>query len=196
MKPGDSAGYSRVCVDARQRLKGRRQADVLLLMSRFPERFSPEEKLAAWEDFEPLCIHDSTLSFATHALFAAQCGLSGAAKRYFDKALWLDLREVMGNTGKEGLHLACLGETYQAVVFGFAGLVDYLVKKMKREMKQPNIRVVATGGFSEIIAGEISCIDYVDKLLTPQGLKYLTDIHIGAQPSVTFTGSYRSSNTF
>ena len=28
----------------------------------------------------------------------------------------------MGNTGKEGLHLACLGETYQAVVFGFAGL--------------------------------------------------------------------------
>ena len=122
LKPDDSAAYSRVCFDALQRLKVIKQADVLLLMSRFPERFSPEEKLAAWEDFEPLCIHDSTLSFATHALFAAQCGLSGAAKRYFDKALWLDLREVMGNTGKEGLHLACLGETYQAVVFGFAGL--------------------------------------------------------------------------
>lgn len=28
----------------------------------------------------------------------------------------------MGNTGKEGLHLACFGETWQAVVFGFAGL--------------------------------------------------------------------------
>ena len=41
---------------------------------------------------------------------------------YFAKALWLDLRDVMSNTGKEGLHLACLGETYQAVVFGFAGL--------------------------------------------------------------------------
>ena len=52
---------------------------------------------------------------------------------------------------------------------------------MKREMKQPNIRVVATGGFSEIIAGEISCIDYVDKLLTLQGLKYLYDINSGAE---------------
>ena len=67
------------------------------------------------------------------------------------------------------------------LVFGFAGLVDYIVKKMKKEVKQPNIRVVATGGFSEIIAGEISCIDYVDKLLTLQGLKYLYDINSGAE---------------
>lgn len=28
----------------------------------------------------------------------------------------------MGNTGKEGLHLACLGEVWQTVVFSFAGL--------------------------------------------------------------------------
>lgn len=28
----------------------------------------------------------------------------------------------MGNTGKEGLHLACLGETWQTLAFGFAGL--------------------------------------------------------------------------
>ena len=69
-----------------------------------------------------MCIHDSTLSFATHALFAAQNGLYEDASRYFAKALWLDLRDVMSNTGKEGLHLACLGETWQTVVFGFAGL--------------------------------------------------------------------------
>ena len=41
---------------------------------------------------------------------------------YFEKAAFLDLREVMGNTGKEGLHLAGMGETWQSVVFGFAGL--------------------------------------------------------------------------
>lgn len=28
----------------------------------------------------------------------------------------------MGNTGKEWLHLACLGETWNTVIFGFAGL--------------------------------------------------------------------------
>ena len=35
------------------------------------------------------------------------------------------------------------------------------------------MKTVATGGFSEVIAKEIDCIDCVDKLLTLDGLKYL-----------------------
>lgn len=122
LKAGDEASYHKVCFDRVQRYKVIKQADVLLLMTRLPELFTPEEKAAAWEDFEPLCLHDSSLSFATHALFAAQNGPADAAERYWEKALWLDLRDIMGNTGKEGLHLACLGETWQTLVFGFAGL--------------------------------------------------------------------------
>lgn len=63
------------------------------------------------------------------------------------------------------------------IFFGFAGLVEYIVKKIKREMKSENVKVIATGGFSEVIAGEISCIDEVDKLLTLSGLKYLYDLN-------------------
>ena len=63
------------------------------------------------------------------------------------------------------------------LVFGFAGLVDYIVKKIRREMKRPDMPVVATGGISEVIAQEISCIGVVDKLLTLQGLKYLYDLN-------------------
>ena len=59
------------------------------------------------------------------------------------------------------------------IFYGFAGLVEFLVKKIKREMKCDKVKVVATGGFSEIIAKEISCIDEVDKLLTLDGLNYL-----------------------
>ena len=59
------------------------------------------------------------------------------------------------------------------IVFGFAGLVEYIVKKIKREMKCESVKVIATGGFSEVIAKEISCIDIVDKFLTLEGLKYL-----------------------
>lgn len=122
LKSGDEASYHQVCFDRLQRYQVIKQADTLLLMTRLPEQFTEEEKLAAWEDFEPLCIHDSTLSFASHALFAAQNGQAEAAEAYWRKALYLDLEEVMGNTGKEGLHLACLGEVWQTVVFGFAGL--------------------------------------------------------------------------
>lgn len=122
LKSGDEASYHQVCFDRLQRYKVIKQADALLLMTRLPEQFTREEKLAAWEDFEPLCLHDSTLSFASHALFAARNGLMGQAGAYFRKALYLDLEDIMGNTGKEGLHLACLGEVWQTVVFGFAGL--------------------------------------------------------------------------
>ncbi len=59
------------------------------------------------------------------------------------------------------------------IFYGFAGLVEYIVKKIKREIGCGNVKVVATGGFSEIIAKEIHCIDEVDKLLTLEGLKYL-----------------------
>ena len=63
------------------------------------------------------------------------------------------------------------------IVFGFAGLVEYIVKKIKKEIKTEDVTVVATGGFSEIIAKEINCIDKVDNLLTLEGLKYLYDLN-------------------
>lgn len=114
LKPDDCASYRRVCFDRLQRYKVVKQADVLLLMTRLPEEFSQEEKLEAWQDFEPICLHDSTLSFASHALFALQNGFFDKGAEYLRRALLLDLRDIMGNTGKEGLHLACMGEAWQA----------------------------------------------------------------------------------
>ena len=63
------------------------------------------------------------------------------------------------------------------IVFGFAGLVEYIVKRIKKELKNSNVKTIATGGFSTIIAKEIECIDVVDKLLTLKGLKYLYDLN-------------------
>lgn len=116
IKADEGASYHTVCFDRLQRYKVIKQADVLLLMTRLPQLFSPEEKQQAWEDFEPYCLHDSTLSFASHALFALQNGLIDPGLAYLKKALLLDLRDVMGNTGHEGLHLACMGEAWQAAL--------------------------------------------------------------------------------
>ncbi len=63
------------------------------------------------------------------------------------------------------------------IVFGFAGLVDYIVARIKKELKTEDVLTIATGGFSEIISKEVSCIDVVDKLLTLKGLKYLYDLN-------------------
>lgn len=64
------------------------------------------------------------------------------------------------------------------IVFGFAGLVEYIVKRIKKELKRDDVKTIATGGFSKVIAKEINCIDVVDKLLTLKGLKYLYDLNV------------------
>ncbi len=63
------------------------------------------------------------------------------------------------------------------IVFGFAGLVEYIVKRIKKELKTQEVTTIATGGFSNVISKEIGCIDIVDKLLTLKGLKYLYDLN-------------------
>lgn len=117
LKPDAGASYHHVCFDRLQRYKVIKQADVLLLMTRLPHLFTRQQKKEAWEDFEPICLHDSTLSFASHALFALENGFQEQGLAYLEKALLLDLRDVMGNTSHEGLHLACMGEAWQAAMF-------------------------------------------------------------------------------
>ena len=36
-----------------------------------------------------------------------------------------------------------------------------------------DVKTIASGGFSQVISKEVSCIDVVDKLLTLEGLRYL-----------------------
>ena len=63
------------------------------------------------------------------------------------------------------------------LLYGFVGLVEYLVAKTKAELKNNDCVVVATGGLGEIIAKETKCINYCDRLLTLNGLKILYDIN-------------------
>lgn len=63
------------------------------------------------------------------------------------------------------------------ILFGYIGQVEYIVKKMKQEMKKSNLTeepfVVATGGLANLIAKETDSIDKVDSELTLEGLKIL-----------------------
>lgn len=95
-----------------------------MYMALMPEEFSMEELRAAWDYYEPKTLHDSTLSYGIHAMLAARLGLEDKAVSYFEKSLFLDLKDVMSNTGREGIHAASLGATWQAMVFGFCGLSE------------------------------------------------------------------------
>ena len=114
--------YRTICFDRMQRYQVLKQADLVQLMVMFPERFTEKEKLAVWRTYEPLTVHDSSLSFGVHALLAFQLGLQEQGWDYFRRALFFDLRDELGNTGREGIHMAALGAAWQALVYGALGV--------------------------------------------------------------------------
>lgn len=61
------------------------------------------------------------------------------------------------------------------LVFGYIGMIDYMIKKMIEEMgtTKEEVKVVGTGGFSTLIASESEYICEIDKLLTLEGLKMI-----------------------
>ena len=63
------------------------------------------------------------------------------------------------------------------IIFGFAGLVDNIIKRIKKELKLQEIKVIATGGLGEIIAKQSDAISLVDRTLTLDGLKTIYDLN-------------------
>ncbi len=63
------------------------------------------------------------------------------------------------------------------LVYGFAGLVNNIIKKIKKELKVDEIKVVATGGLGEIISKESNSISQVDRTLTLDGLKTIYQLN-------------------
>lgn len=61
------------------------------------------------------------------------------------------------------------------LVYGYIGMVDYIIEKMMEEMNvtKDNITIIATGGFSALIASESKYIKIIDKLLTLEGLRII-----------------------
>lgn len=77
-------------------------------------------------------------------------------------------KNVIGKTTVENMQAG--------ISYGFAGLTEYIVKKMKQEEGMENTKVVATGGLSEIVSSvDGKIIDVTDRALALKGLKILYD---------------------
>ncbi|KWX79179.1 Type III pantothenate kinase [compost metagenome] len=61
------------------------------------------------------------------------------------------------------------------IIFGYAGQVEGIVRRIKAEMNAPVLKVIATGGLATLIAGETECIDEVNPMLTLEGLRIIYD---------------------
>lgn len=59
------------------------------------------------------------------------------------------------------------------IYYGYIGLVENIVRKMKEEIGRPDAKVVATGGLSRLLAPDTKAIDIFDGLLTLKGLRLI-----------------------
>ena len=100
-----------------------KQADVLMLITVLDQQFDLKTKRVNWDYYYPITDHDygSSLTPALHTILACELGYIDVAYKMFMKGTLVDLENLRRNT-PEGIHNACLGAVWQALVLGFAGL--------------------------------------------------------------------------
>lgn len=101
-----------------------KQADLVLAMHWWGDKFTLEEKTKAFDYYEGITVRDSSLSACTQAVMAAEVGHLELAHRYLLEAALMDLRDLEHNT-KDGVHIASLAGAWLALVAGFGGMRDF-----------------------------------------------------------------------
>jgi alpha,alpha-trehalose phosphorylase len=98
-----------------------KQADTVLAHFLLEDEQTLETMKNSYDYYEKVTTHDSSLSSCVFSIMAAKLGLKEKAYEYFIETARMDLDNTHGNT-KDGLHMANMGGTWMAIIFGFAGL--------------------------------------------------------------------------
>lgn len=101
-----------------------KQADVVLALFLQGNHFTPDEKLADFEYYDPLTTGDSTLSAVVQSILAAEVGYQDLAQEYFRQSIFVDLGDLHHNAA-DGVHVASAGGVWTALVSGFGGMRDH-----------------------------------------------------------------------
>ena len=142
--------------------------------------------VAAYELYGGPCI---TIDFGTATSFGvisekgeflggAICpGLKLAAEALTERAAKLPRFELTKPESVIGRNT--VSNMQAGIVYGYIGQVNYLIERMKRELGDPNTKVIATGGLAVLVAGESNAIDIMDGLLTLKGLCLIHQKNVG-----------------
>jgi maltose phosphorylase len=98
-----------------------KQADVLQTLYWFEDQFDKETLARHFDFYEPLTVHESSLSPCIHSILASMLGRHDKAYEFYLRTARLDLDDYNNDTG-DGLHITSMGGTWMAFVKGFGGL--------------------------------------------------------------------------
>jgi type III pantothenate kinase len=95
-------------------------------------------------------------------------GVVISSEALFQKASKLPRVEIFARP-KSVLAKDTISSMNVGIIYGYAGLVDGIVNRMKKEVGQ-DLKVIATGGLAPLISEISETIDHVEELLTLEGL--------------------------
>jgi len=98
-----------------------KQADVLQGFYFFEDHFSVEQLEKHFDFYEPLTVHESSLSPCIHSIQAAKLGRMDQAYQLYLRTSRLDLDDYNKEV-HQGLHITSMAGTWLSIIEGFAGL--------------------------------------------------------------------------
>lgn len=98
-----------------------KQADVLQGIYFFEDDFTVEEVKRNFDFYEPMTVHESSLSPCVHVILASKLGYRQKAYELYLRTSRLDLDDYNNDT-EDGCHITSMAGTWMSVVKGFGGM--------------------------------------------------------------------------
>lgn len=98
-----------------------KQADVLQGLYFFEENFDEQTHRENFDFYEPMTVHESSLSPCVHSILAAKLGYEEKAYEMYLRTARLDIDDY-NHEAHEGLHITSMAGTWMSVVQGFGGM--------------------------------------------------------------------------
>ena len=98
-----------------------KQADVLQCMFLFEDDFTIDQIKRNFDFYEPMTVHESSLSPCVHVILASKLGYQEKAYEMYLRTSRLDLDDYNNDT-EDGCHITSMAGTWMSVVKGFGGM--------------------------------------------------------------------------
>ncbi|MBN8652706.1 MAG: glycoside hydrolase family 65 protein [Cytophagales bacterium] len=98
-----------------------KQADVLQGIFLFEDDFDMDTIKKNFDFYEPMTVHESSLSPCVHVILASKIGYKEQAYEFYLRTARLDLDDYNNDT-EEGCHITSMAGTWMSLVKGFGGM--------------------------------------------------------------------------
>ncbi|MEN8124294.1 MAG: glycoside hydrolase family 65 protein [Bacteroidota bacterium] len=138
-----------------------KQADVLQGIYFFENQFEKEEITNHFDFYEPLTVHESSLSPCVHSILAAKIDKIEKAYEMYLRTARLDLDDYNREV-HEGLHITSMAGTWLSIVQGFGGMRNFdgilsFAPQIPKEWKSYSFKINFRGTTLKIFKSHKGC---------------------------------------